>query len=100
MLTSTLPGRTLGGTVAVISVSESTVKLAAGVAPNLTAVAPLKFLPAIVTSVVPVTGPNAGVSPVTSGVGWISALSSISLPLNASLGGTTDPSNGVGKIEA
>ena len=62
--------------------------------------APLKFLPVIVTRVLPVTGPKLGAIAVISGAGWISALSSISLPLNVSLGGTTDPSNGVGKIDA
>ena len=97
---STLPGRAVRGAVAVISVSESMVKLAAGVVPNMTAVVPFRFLPLIVTRVVPVTGPNAGETVTISGAGWISALREISLPLNVSLGAWTEPSNGVGKIDA
>jgi hypothetical protein len=84
----------------VISVSESTLKLAAGVEPKVTAVVPFRFLPLIVTSVVPVTGPNAGKTVLISGGGWISALSEISFPSNVSLGAWTEPSNGVGKIDA
>ena len=97
---STLPGRSTPGAVAVISVSESTVKLAAGSEPNFTAEALSKFLPAMVSTVPPVTEPEFGVTEAISGTGRTSALSSISLPLMVSLGGTTVPSNGVGKIEA
>ncbi|MFL5899095.1 MAG: hypothetical protein ACJ76D_11655 [Solirubrobacterales bacterium] len=72
----------------------------AGVLPNLTSLALVKFLPVTVTTVPPATDPKDGETSVTSGWGWISALSSISLPSKVPLGGTTDPSNGVGKIEA
>ena len=47
--TSTTP--VPAGTTAVISVSLTTVKLVAGVAPNSTAVAPVKHEPVIVTVV-------------------------------------------------
>src|SRR5712691_12886625 len=55
------------GTVAVIWVSESIVKLAAGVAPKLTSVVPVKPDPVTVTSVP--GGPDRGVNDVTDGVG-------------------------------
>ena len=48
------------GEVAVIWVSLSTVKLCAGVLPKLTAVAPVKPVPVIVTVVPPVVGPAVG----------------------------------------
>ena len=53
------------GTVAVMEVSETTAKLA-GTPLNLTAVAPVKFVPVIVTTVP--TGPLAGVKEVMAGV--------------------------------
>jgi len=45
------------GDVAVICVALLTVKLVALVAPNFTAVVPMKFVPVIVTLVPPVVGP-------------------------------------------
>jgi hypothetical protein len=48
------------GETAVIEDSEFTVKLAAFVEPNLTAVAPVKLVPAIVTDVPPAAGPLFG----------------------------------------
>src|SRR5690349_5462568 len=99
-LTSTLPGCGPRGAVAVISVSESTVKLAAGVEPNSTAEAPPRFLPVIVTTVPPAIEPDGGETRVISGAGWTSALSSISSPGKVALGATIEPSKGVGKIDA
>ncbi len=52
-----------------ICVAELTVKLAAAVAPNLTAVAPVKLVPVMTTLVPPVSGPDVGASPVTVGAG-------------------------------
>ncbi len=48
------------GAVAVIDVSLLTVKLAAVVAPNWTAVAPVKLVLVIVTVVPPAAGPEVG----------------------------------------
>jgi hypothetical protein len=54
-----------------------TVKPVAGVAPNVTAVAPLKLVPVIVTDVPPVAGPEVGDIDVTVGaatyVNWSAA---------------------------
>ena len=65
--TSTVP--VPAGDVAVIWVAELTVKPVAGVAPKLTAVAPVKFVPVIVTVVPPATGPDVGEIDVTVGDG-------------------------------
>src|SRR5262249_40056664 len=59
---------------------------------------PVKSEPMIFTSVPPLTDPDAGAIESTSGTGWTSALSSISLPETGSRPGTVAPSNGVGKI--
>jgi hypothetical protein len=64
-VTSTVP--TPAGEVAVIEVAELTVKLAALVAPNFTAVAPDNAEPVIVTEVPPVAGPAFGETDVTAG---------------------------------
>ena len=66
-LTSTTP--VPAGEVAVIEVAELTVKLAAAVPPNATALAPVKFVPVIVTDVPPATGPDVGEIEVTVGAG-------------------------------
>ena len=63
-VTSTVP--VPAGDVAVIDVGEATVK-PAFVAPNLTAVAPVKLLPEIVTAVPPAAGPLPGLTAVTEG---------------------------------
>jgi hypothetical protein len=55
--------------VAVICVAEFTVKLAAAVPPNATAVAPVKFVPVITTDVPPANGPEVGDTEVTEGPG-------------------------------
>src|SRR5262249_33659976 len=62
-VTSTVP--VPAGETAVIEVSEFTVKLAALVEPNLTAVAPVKSLPVIVTDVPPDSDPELGSTRVT-----------------------------------
>ena len=49
------------GATAVIWLALSTLKLVAFVAPNLTAVAPVKLVPAITTEVAPLAGPEVGV---------------------------------------
>ena len=63
--TSTVP--VPAGDVAVIEVAELTVKPAAGVAPKVTTVAPLRLVPVIVTDVPPGAGPNVGEIEVTVG---------------------------------
>jgi hypothetical protein len=64
-VTSTVP--VPAGDVAVIDVVELTVKLVAAVAPKVTAVVPVKFVPVIVTEVPPVVGPAVGEIEVTVG---------------------------------
>ena len=56
------------GEVAVIDVAELNVKLA-DVAPKVTAVTPVKFVPVSVTVVLPVCGPVVGEIEVTVGAG-------------------------------
>ncbi|KRB26618.1 hypothetical protein ASD94_14070 [Acidovorax sp. Root70] len=63
--TSTVP--VPAGAVAVICVAEFTVKPVAGAAPKLTAVAPVKFVPVMVTDVPPPVGPAVGEIDVTAG---------------------------------
>jgi hypothetical protein len=64
-VTSTAPDP--AGEVAVIDVALSTVYVLAGVPPKLTAVAPVKLVPAIVTEVPPAAGPEDGLTRVTVG---------------------------------
>jgi hypothetical protein len=66
-VTSTVP--VPAGETAVIELAELTVKLVALVAPNLTAVAPVKPLPLTVTVVPPACGPALGLTPLTVGGG-------------------------------
>ena len=63
---STVPAERAGA-VAVIWVAEFTVKLVALVAPNLTAVAPLKLAPEIVMDVPPAVDPLVGETEATVG---------------------------------
>ncbi len=65
-VTSTVPGAA-GAVVAVIDVSELTVKVLAAVAPKLTAVALAKPLPVMVTDVPPAVVPAFGLMAVTAG---------------------------------
>jgi hypothetical protein len=65
-VTSTLPALP-DGDVAVIWVSESTLKLVAAVPPKATADVPVKWLPVIVTDVPPPVGPEIGATAVTVG---------------------------------
>jgi hypothetical protein len=64
-VTSTVP--VPGGEMAVIDVALLTPNDAAAVLPNLTAVAPVKFAPVIVTLVLPAGGPLFGEIEVTDG---------------------------------
>ncbi len=64
-VTSTVPTEP-AGLVAVMLVALFTVKLVAGVLPNLTTVAPVKLVPVIVTMVPPETGPFVGLTEVTA----------------------------------
>jgi hypothetical protein len=65
--TSTVP--VPAGDVAVMVESLPTEYVAAAVAPNFTADAPVKFVPVIVTEVPPPLGPDDGLTPVTVGAG-------------------------------
>ena len=64
-VTSTVPAP--AGAVAVIRVALLTVKLVAAVTPKFTAVAPVKFVPLMVTLVPPLVGPAVGLMAVTVG---------------------------------
>ena len=55
------------GVTAVIVVSLTTVKLAAAVVPNVTAVAPVRWLPVMVTDVPPAEGPDVGLIRLSAG---------------------------------
>ena len=66
-VTFTVPAAPAGA-VAVIEVEETTVTPVAAFAPKLTAVAPVKFVPVMVTLVPVVVGPAAGLTAVTVGV--------------------------------
>jgi hypothetical protein len=66
-VTSTVPMAVAAGAVAVIVVSLTTVKDAAAVEPKLTAVAPRKSVPVMVTRVPPTSGPLVGLTAVTTG---------------------------------
>ena len=65
---STVPAVS-AGEVAVICVALLTVNVVAAVAPNITAVAPVKFVPAMVTDVPPAVVPLVGETLVTVGGG-------------------------------
>ena len=65
-VTSTVPALPAGA-VAVIFVALLTVKPLALLAPNLTAVVPLKFEPVMMTLVPPATGPAVGEMLLTAG---------------------------------
>jgi len=63
---STIPAEPIGA-VAVIEVALLTVKLAAPLEPKLTADAPVRLVPVMVTEVPPAVGPVAGETEVTAG---------------------------------
>ena len=65
-VTSTVPALPAGA-VAVMLVALLIVKLVAAVEPNLTAVAPVRLVPVIVTDVPPPVGPAVGLICVTVG---------------------------------
>ncbi len=64
-VTSTAPAASAGA-VAVTEVGEAAVMVPA-VAPNFTALAPVKLVPVMVTEVPPTNGPDSGLTPVTVG---------------------------------
>jgi len=55
------------GDVAVMDVAESTTTFVAELAPNFTAVAPVKSVPVMITDVPPAAGPFVGLNNVTVG---------------------------------
>ena len=55
------------GAVTLTWVAETTVKVVPAMVPNLTEVAPVKFVPVRVTEVPPAAGPDAGLTAVTVG---------------------------------
>jgi hypothetical protein len=64
--TSTVPDGSTGLT-ADICVSDTTWKEEAATLPKFTAVAPVKFVPVIVTLLLPARGPEFGLTAVTAG---------------------------------
>jgi hypothetical protein len=66
VVTSTVPALP-AGEVAVTVVAFTSVTLVAAFAPNSTAVAPVRFVPLIVTVVPPPVGPEDGLTAVTVG---------------------------------
>ena len=66
-VTFTAPALLAAGSVAVISVFETSVKEVAASVPKSTAVALDRFAPPIVTSVLPPSGPDVGLMLVTLG---------------------------------
>src|SRR5205807_10147721 len=77
------------GEVAVIELPEVTVKLVAAVEPNLTAVAPAKPVPVIVTEVPPAAGPTLGSTLVTVGPYVKRSASLVALVLPGAVTGTS-----------
>ena len=69
-MTSTVPGETVEGAVAVIVVGEVTVNDAEAVPPKSTSLAVRKFVPVMLTLTLPLTGPSPGLTPVTVGTPW------------------------------
>lgn len=67
--TSTTPAAAAAGAVAVQPVSVHETAVAFPAAPKLTAVAPFRPVPVMVTFVPPACGPLAGLTPVTTGTG-------------------------------
>src|SRR5205823_9710620 len=67
VVTVTSTGPVPAGETAVIDVSDATVKLEAGIEPNLTFVASLRFVPVIATVLPPARGPALGFTSVIAG---------------------------------
>src|ERR1019366_3224152 len=65
---STVPAGPAGA-VAVTDVAEFTVNEVAGTEPKVTAVAPVRLVPVIVTDSLPASGPDEGLRAVTVGTG-------------------------------
>jgi hypothetical protein len=72
-LTLTGPVAVLAGECAVISVEDTDVMCVPEAVPNLTAVVPVRFVPLMVTFVLPVNDPEVGLSDVTVGAGGLAA---------------------------
>ena len=83
-MTSTVPAAPAGD-LAVIDVAEFTVTKVAFAAPNFTAVAPVRFVPVMVTVVPPNVGPAVGEMEVTVGGGGalmkVTILEDVGIPL-------------------
>ena len=77
---STAPAE-FAGAVAVTEVALFTVTLVAAVAPNFTAVVPVRLVPVMVTKVPAVSGPEAGLIAVTVGAGTYVYWSDAPVPL-------------------
>ena len=92
VVTLTVTAPVPAGETAVIDVAELTVKLAAAVAPNVTAVAPVNPVPVIVTLVPPVAGPEVGESPVMVGAGTkVKVPADVPVPFGVVTATVTDP---------
>lgn len=82
--TDTGPVELAAGTTARIRVALTTVNDVTAVPPKVTAVAPVKFVPTIPTSLPPASGPWPEVSPVivtVAGSTYVYALSAVAVPL-------------------
>ena len=79
-VTSTVPAKPAMA-VAVTLVALLTLKLVALVDPNLTAVAPVKLVPVIVTMVPPAVGPAVGATCVTVGAGALTVAVPVAVPV-------------------
>src|SRR5690606_4882314 len=97
--TSTIPA-TCGGVVAVIWVGLSTVKLVAGVPPKVSAVAPVRSVPMMVTEVPPAVLPVFGVTEGSGGGGTSKAKPSarVSLPPGVVTSTSTKPAAWAGVV--
>ena len=78
------------GEVAITDVADETVTLVAGVPPNVTAVAPVRLVPAITTVAPPMTDPEAGLTDLMVGATPTSKVSAGALIV---LDPTTDSEN-------
>ena len=101
-VTSTAPAACAGDTALMCELSV-TEKLAAGVPPKLTAVAPVKLLPAMVTDVPPVVGPEFGLTLLTLGAGatnvnWSAVFGMLVVPFGFATVTSTVPAASAGDV--
>ena len=91
MTTTSTTAGTCKAVVAVICVELKTVNVAAAVPPKVTAVAPAKFEPVIVTTWMPAAGPMFGATSVIPGRMYEYAPGSVDVPPGATTVTSTGP---------